>query len=80
MRNDGVSIESFYGENKIVVCLSELGFLFRFVLARIVNPRYQNKLKVNDPNLYDYLQSHKYHIIKKVTETGVLYEVVVYKQ
>ncbi|MFN3967493.1 hypothetical protein [Flavobacterium sp.] len=39
-----------------------------------------DKLKVNDPNLYDYLQAHKYHIIKKVTETGVLYEVVVYKE
>ena len=38
-----------------------------------------DKLKVNDPNLYNQLQSGKYHIIKKETETGVVIEVTLYK-
>lgn len=36
-------------------------------------------LKVNDPNLYEYLEANKYHIIKKETKTGVIYQVVIYK-
>ncbi|MEY2701469.1 MAG: hypothetical protein RLY43_89 [Bacteroidota bacterium] len=39
-----------------------------------------DKLKVSDPNLYDYLENNKYHIIKKETKTGVIIEVLIYKQ
>jgi len=39
-----------------------------------------DSLKVQDPNLYDYLQKNKYHIIKKVTDKGTIYQVTIYKQ
>lgn len=39
-----------------------------------------DKLKLSDPRLYDYLQNNKYHIIKKETEKGAVYQVTIYKQ
>lgn len=39
-----------------------------------------DKLKLSDPRLYDYLQNNKYHIIKKETEKGAIYQVTIYKQ
>ncbi|MFN5774541.1 hypothetical protein [Flavobacterium sp.] len=39
-----------------------------------------DSLKVQDPNLYDYLQKNKYHIIKKITDKGTVYQVTIYKQ
>ena len=38
-----------------------------------------DSLKISDPKLYDYLESNKYHIIKKETKTGVIYQVIIYK-
>ena len=38
-----------------------------------------DRLKVSDPNLYQYLESNKYHIIKKETDKGVIYQVTIYK-
>lgn len=38
-----------------------------------------DQLKVADPNLYDYLESNKYHIIKKITDKGTIVQVTVYK-
>lgn len=36
-------------------------------------------IKVSDPNLYDQLQSQKYHIITKETESGYIDQKVIYK-
>ena len=38
-----------------------------------------DKLKVNDPNLYDQLEGGKYHVIRKETESGGVIEVTLYK-
>lgn len=38
-----------------------------------------DRLKVSDPDLYQYLESNKYHIIKKETDKGVIYQVTIYK-
>jgi hypothetical protein len=38
-----------------------------------------DEMKVSNPNLYEYLENNKYHIIKKETERGVIIEVTLFK-
>ncbi len=38
-----------------------------------------NQIQVSDPNLLQNLESEKYHIIKKETESGAIKQIVIYK-
>ncbi|HZW63319.1 MAG TPA: hypothetical protein VFF15_06715 [Flavobacteriaceae bacterium] len=62
-----------------------------FVCGFNINLEYENlgstaytyyeltEAEINDPNFIDLLENNKYHIIKKETQSGVLYEVTLYK-